>query len=196
MNKLIMWSGGIDSTYVLAKALSETDDKIFVHHINIVDRERRFLNENQAILQLIPKLINIRHFYYKETTSERMQMDLIYNMPLVCFEAGGAMRHWQGAGHKIDEWSIGTHMAEGHWQTRWDVIIHATKAAYWEDPKIAPGYEEPPPFKLHDLVSKKEEIRYLRDLYLYDSCWYCRTPKDNEPCNNCKTCIEVKESLC
>lgn len=195
MNKLIMWSGGIDSTYILTKTLIESklEEHVFVHHINIVNKEYRYPEETRAIRKLLPKLVEIKNFHYKESTRESLQMDMGYDMALVCYEAGAAMRHWKNRGFTIDEWGIGTNLEEGHWQERWDIIIQGTRAAYWEDPKIAPGFEEPPPFRLHDLVSKKEEMRYLSGLNLLQDCWYCRHPINGKVCNNCKTCLEVNK---
>ena len=196
MKKLIMWSGGIDSTYVLAKALKDTDDEIFAHHIHLVNRENRHVEEKKAIIKLIPKLHAIRGFRYTESVVDHSRLpDFPYDMAVVCFESGAIMKSLGLGGVKVDEWGIGTNEEEGHWWERWNVISPATKAAYWCDPKKIPGFEEPPPFKLHPLVPKIEEIGFLNENGLLLDCWYCRTPVNGSDCGNCKACHEVDNAI-
>ena len=40
-SSLILFSGGVDSTYVLAQKLRETDEIIIAHHIHLVNSEQR-----------------------------------------------------------------------------------------------------------------------------------------------------------
>lgn len=194
MNILVMWSGGIDSTYILAKLLEESSDAIFAHHIHLVNKEKRHISEHKSILSLVPKLREIRDFHYSESVVQHLYpTGLPYDMAVVCFEAGVIMKSIRmGERYIIDQWMIGTHESEGHWQERFDILLGGTKAAHWDkDPK----FYEPPPFKLHDLVSKKEEIQYLKDLDIYDHCWFCRTPVNGMSCGSCNTCVEVKSAL-
>ena len=193
MKKLIMWSGGIDSTYVLAKALKETDDEIFAHHIHLVNKEKRHVEETKAIIALIPLLRKFREFHYTESVVDHSRLPgFPYDMPVVCFEAGVTMKAWRMRGVFIDEWGIGTNLEEGHWQKRWDVIIHGTKAAYWDDIE---RFNDPPPFKLHDLASKYEEMDFLASHGLLKDCWYCRTPINGFECGNCKSCKEINNAV-
>lgn len=194
MNYLVMWSGGIDSTYTMAKLLKEHDGRIHAHHICLVNKEGRQRAEENAIRRLMPKLQNIRQFSYTENLIDDSRLFQIpYDMARVCFEAGVVARGFSQCTDLIfDRWTIGTHKGEGHWQSRWNVISKGTEAAYWyrED-----GMIPPPKFELMPMVSKKEEMLYLKELGLLDDCWYCRTPVRMEPCGKCKTCIEVEEAL-
>ena len=38
---IVMWSGGIDSTFKLAYLLRETEYQVHAHHVNIVNHEGR-----------------------------------------------------------------------------------------------------------------------------------------------------------
>lgn len=190
---LVMWSGGIDSTYILAKLLKETDKKVFAHHIYLRNVEDRQTKEAEAIEKLIVKLRAIRKFNFTRNIIDDSAMPtMVYDMARVCFEAGAvskAFYHWIKP-FAIDEWTIGTNKEEGHWQERWDIIAGATRAAEW-----TPGRKDFIRFQLQPMVSKREEMEYLESLGLLKDCWFCRVPKEGQSCGQCKTCLEVKDSL-
>ena len=193
-----MWSGGIDSTYILAKMLLETENNIFAHHVSLVNCENRARAEEEAVNKLCKKLSKIRDFKLTRNLIDDSKMPtIVYDMARVCFEAGSVSKAWYHYDFPItlDEWTIGTHKAEGHWQERWDIIEPAVRAAEW-----SPNRERPIKFKLHDLVTKQEEMSYLAKHDLLDDCWYCRTPVKiigdsvYTPCGKCKTCEEVNKA--
>lgn len=192
-NILVMWSGGIDSTYTLAKLLAETDHNIFAHHIELKNVEGRDIAERNAVLKLIPKLKQIRDFKLTANFIDDSKMPtIVYDMARVCFEAGAVSKAFYHYSEPVilDEWTIGTHKDEGHWQERWDIISHATRAAEW-----SPERKTYMKFFLGELVTKTEEIEYLSNLGLLFDTWFCRTPTKNGCCNKCKTCIEVSQAL-
>ena len=179
-----MWSGGIDSTYVLAKMLKETTHQVHVHHIRLINREKRDEAEENACLNLLPKLKEIRDFTHTTTLINHTRIpEIPYDMAIVCFEAGVVSRALELRGLKPNKWTIGTHLAEGHNYERWEVIKHACNAGAW--PQTCAEFE------LFPMVSKKDEMEYLQKLGLFNDCWFCRTPKEGKPCGNCKTCVEV-----
>ena len=49
LNTLIMYSGGLDSAAMLASVLQETDHKVHVHHIKIINNEARDVVEDTAV---------------------------------------------------------------------------------------------------------------------------------------------------
>src|SRR5205814_7205769 len=53
MATLVMFSGGLDSTAMLAKLLQETDDELRVHHIRMVNREARAPAEQAAVERIV-----------------------------------------------------------------------------------------------------------------------------------------------
>lgn len=190
---LVMWSGGIDSTYVLTKLLKETDMKIFAHHIYLKNIENRQAKEAEAIEKLIKKLGAIRKFNFTwNWIDDTVMPTMVYDMARVCFEAGAvskAFYHYKKP-FIIDKWTIGTNKEEGHWQERWDVITSATRAAEW-----SPGRKDYIRFELQPMVPRAEEMKYLDSLSLLQDCWYCRRPKEGKPCSVCPTCLEVEKNL-
>ena len=192
-NMLVMWSGGVDSTYCLARILKESKyERVHAHHIALHNFERRGNAESEALRKLMPKLQQIRPFTFTENLIDDSRMPtMVYDMARVCFEAGAVSKGFYHHPNQIvfDKWTIGTHEAEGHNWERWEVIKHATRAAEWTK-----GREKFIEFELQPMVSKAAEMEYLEKLGLLEDCWYCRTPQNGKPCNNCKTCAEVKDA--
>lgn len=190
-NILVMWSGGIDSTYTLAKLLKETDYNIHAHHVTLINHEKRGESEKDACLSMIPKLKEIRDFTSSGSSIDHSSHGgfIPFDMAVVCFEAGVCSRAaaYDSTRNAFDEWMIGTHKDEGHWATRWKAIAPAVDAACW--PMDAPK------FVLHDLVSKKAEMEYLNNLGILHLCWFCRMPQNGQSCCKCKTCKEVFEGM-
>lgn len=185
---IVMWSGGIDSTYKLAFLLKETAYQIHAHHVHLVNREGRSAAERAACRRLRPPLRAIRPFAYTESTIDHRQHDRIpYDMAVVAFEAGVVARSGEGPkSEPFTHWTIGTHKAEGHFQRRFDLYEPMVNAVCF------PG--DYPAFEMGTVVTKAEEIAYLDALGLLEDCWYCRTPRGGRPCARCGTCREVKDA--
>jgi 7-cyano-7-deazaguanine synthase in queuosine biosynthesis len=78
IRSLVMWSGGLDSTYALARLLEETADEVYAHHIRLnaprddaTSRSRRCEFEAQAISRLVvPLKSRFRDFEYSESRAD------------------------------------------------------------------------------------------------------------------------------
>jgi hypothetical protein len=183
---IVMWSGGIDSTFKLAYLLKETEYQVHAHHVHIVNREGRSKAEHLACVALRPKLKAIRRFAYTESRIDHRQHDKIpFDMAIVAFEAGVAARSGEGrSSEPFTHWTIGTHKAEGHYQRRFDLYEPMVNAVCFPS--------DYPAFEMGKVVTKKEEMIYLDELGLLADCWYCRTPRAGRPCGRCGTCENVK----
>src|SRR6267378_4162599 len=53
MTTLVMFSGGLNSTAMLAKLLAETKDDLRVHHIRLANREQRAEAEQAAVDRIV-----------------------------------------------------------------------------------------------------------------------------------------------
>ena len=185
---IVMWSGGIDSTFKLAYLLRETEYQIHAHHVNIVNHEGRARAERAACITLRRKLKALREFAYTESTVDHSEHAKIpFDMAIVAFEAGVVAR--SGDGRHVEpftHWTIGTHKAEGHFQRRFDLYEPMVNAVCF------PG--DYPAFEMGKVVTKAEEIAYLEDLGLFGDCWYCRFPRAGRACGRCGTCKDVKRA--
>ncbi len=78
IRSLVMWSGGLDSTYALARLLNDTGDEVYAHHIHLnaprddaKARSRRCEFEAQAISRLVaPLKSRYRNFDYSESRAD------------------------------------------------------------------------------------------------------------------------------
>jgi 7-cyano-7-deazaguanine synthase in queuosine biosynthesis len=183
---IVMWSGGIDSTFKLAYLLKETEYQVHAHHVHIVNREGRSKAEHVACLALRSKLKAIRSFAYTESRIDHRQHDKIpFDMAIVAFEAGVVARSGEArSSEPFTHWTIGTHKAEGHYQRRFDLYEPMVNAVCFPS--------DYPVFEMGKVVTKEEEMAYLDDLRLLADCWYCRIPRAGRPCGQCATCREVK----
>src|SRR5262245_7463426 len=185
---IVMWSGGIDSTFKLAYLLKETEYQVHAHHVHIVNHEGRAAAERAACRALRPKLKAIRDFAYTESRIDHRQHQHIpFDMAIVAFEAGVVARTGNARGAEpFTHWTIGTHKAEGHYQRRFDLYEPMVNAVCFP--------QDYPAFEMGKVVTKQEEMTYLVDLGLLADCWYCRTPRAGKPCRTCGSCVEVKRA--
>lgn len=199
-NILVMWSGGIDSTFTLARILKENRFKeVFAHHIYLKNCERRDVAEALAVDKMYRKLMEIRPFTFTHNKIDDSAMPtLTWDMFRTCSEAGAVSRGFYNhpvpeVRRTLNKFTIGTCLEEGHWDERFKVLEQATYAAQWQPDRSK--YIE---FELQPCVSKKEEMQYLENLNLLEDTWYCRTPRYTkqgpEKCERCKTCREVEEA--
>ncbi|MEM7652201.1 MAG: hypothetical protein AAF220_03375 [Pseudomonadota bacterium] len=189
---LMMLSGGFDSVYFLYKLLTETEDYIFAHHINLVNPEGRHREEQKACRAIVDWLrANVRQFEYGETTIMHEGLPVFgYDMVSVGFEAGVISHSIFGSfGRMPDRWIVGTCTEEGSNPERWVHVENCVAANCFP--------QKPPPFDSLPIVTKAEEIAALPP-ELRNLVWYCRRPvRDGDisrPCGKCTTCITVKEA--
>ena len=185
---IVMWSGGIDSTFKLAYLLKETEYQVHAHHVHLVNHEGRHAAEAAACRALRPKLRAIRDFAYTQSRIDhRQHQHLPFDMAVVAFEAGVVARTGNGrGGEPFTHWTIGTHKAEGHYQRRFDLYEPMVNAVCFP--------QDYPAFEMGTVVTKHEEMAYLDDLGLLADCWFCRTPRAGKPCRTCGSCVEVKRA--
>jgi 7-cyano-7-deazaguanine synthase in queuosine biosynthesis len=73
-----MFSGGLDSTAVLVRLLTETDDELRVHHIRMVNREARADAEQDAVEAILESCsARYRPFRYSESGLDFSSLEAI-----------------------------------------------------------------------------------------------------------------------
>lgn len=70
MIKVIMLSGGLESTGYLYQQLKETNNKIHIHHVKLKNRENRDKAEDKVIKEIVEDARKIRDFVFSTTTYE------------------------------------------------------------------------------------------------------------------------------
>jgi len=78
MATLLMFSGGLDSTAALYKLLTDDRDELRVHHLHMINRERRARAEGDAVAAIIDWCrAHCRPFRYSESTVDFADLEAI-----------------------------------------------------------------------------------------------------------------------
>lgn len=184
MNKvLIMFSGGMDSTAVLYKYLSE-GWQVHAHHLILINKENRWQQELNACKDIVSHLKQQHDFEYTESSIDYTCMNprFPFDMDLYKFWAGMIC---------LTDKNI-THVAYGATKddTLPQVVCNRNDQIF--DIVTRKNVISVKPF---ENATKKEIFETLPES-LRTKFWSCRRPKQNNaPCYKCKTCIILKEFI-
>lgn len=190
---LVLFSGGIDSTFVLFDLLTNTDDIVLAHHVHLVNREGRYRAEAAACKRIVAWLKeNCRDFFFTESLVDRRRFRAVgADAITVAFEGGIAasnflidtmiMPHRFLLGLNLEELNSLEERSAGSDK---HAMLAAMAAATW--PNKPPKYQRP------TLLPKADCIRRMGP-QLTALCWTCRTPVERadgefDECNECRTC--------
>jgi 7-cyano-7-deazaguanine synthase in queuosine biosynthesis len=192
---LLMLSGGIDSLYALHQVLTRTDDVLWVHHVNLVNREGRHQAEARACAGIVAWCAeHLRPFRYTESTIDHGAFELFgRDVLLVAFEAGivaqNAHALWQRG---FDRWLLGYCQEEAQ-EVVGGVAVASTNRRSVIETCLATSAAPlvPPRLDSQALISKRAQIEAL-PVELARLAWTCRRPvwRDGvaSECGTCKTC--------
>jgi 7-cyano-7-deazaguanine synthase in queuosine biosynthesis len=183
---LVMLSSGLDSLYVLVKLLTETDDIVLVHHVQIINNENRHEIEAERTRRIIDWCRRkYRGFRYSESIINHNGFQGFgFDIMSVAFEAGMVCRSFYLANkYPVSKLLTGWCAEEEPYPGR-PAHVRAVVTA-----NCFPF--EPPRFFYFDRVSKMEEAQYLPP-ELVDMSWTCRRPviEDGQysECGECPSC--------
>lgn len=206
--RLIMLSGGIDSTFLLAQALRETEDLVLVHHVHLINLEGRHRAEAHACKNIVEYCRrNYRDFVYTESTVDRSGLYAMgYDVITVASEAGiAATNHLLETGGMADFWMLGFNLEEAHdaEEENDEVGLSASGDQAAQRPATnrlpyilaaiaATCFPNAPPKYLRPILQPKRELMDYMGQDLVDLCWTCRRPVRTDQgfheCGECKTC--------
>lgn len=181
---LIQLSGGVDSTYVLWKWLTENPDKLaVVHHIELKSYEGRSHKELESIDKILRWLDSndLKNYIYLQNTFDYGNIpSSIYDVELCGFHAGFILRSVRFI--ETNKTHLPIYDATSEREERRRQILSFT--ARREIDCIYPLYGR----------NKWEIIEELPE-ELFNLTWYCRSPLNDEKCGICFTCREVVKSF-
>ena len=203
IRSLVMWSGGLNSTYALARLLDETRDEVFAHHIHLnaprddgKTRSRRCEFEAQAISRLVaPLRTRYRNFEYSESRADLTAFPIFARdaTTAVFFAAQLAMSR---GFTPLDRILIGVDDEDPRWRPGTElyalrrILINRILRAVWES-------EEVPYFYVfHPRPARADVFAFLGD-ELAPLTVSCRHPEAGElgfvdddlrPCRACPKC--------
>jgi 7-cyano-7-deazaguanine synthase in queuosine biosynthesis len=187
-----MFSGGIDSTAMLVKLLTQGRDELRVHHIRMVNREGRDRAESRSVEAIVAYCRKrYRPFRYSESGLDFSELEAIpidylsiaFVACQVAIDTPGCNRIAVGA--LAADTDIVNRAAR---QKRvFEVMYECYRARKLGEPRVEwifPVYDIP-----------KTELAAALPQELLDLTWSCRRPLDGvRPCGTCKAC-RVRQGL-
>jgi 7-cyano-7-deazaguanine synthase in queuosine biosynthesis len=186
MTTLVMFSGGLDSTAMLVKLLTQSEDELRVHHIRMANREERADAEQAAVERIIDYCrARYRPFHYSESALdfrelEAIPIDYVCIAFVACQVAIDTPRCERIAiGALATDTDIANRTAR---QKRvFEAMYECYRARKLGEPRVQlvfPVYDTP-----------KAELAAALPQELRDLTWSCRRPLEGyRPCGACKAC--------
>jgi 7-cyano-7-deazaguanine synthase in queuosine biosynthesis len=190
MDTLLNFSGGIDSTYCLWDYLTNHPDKpLLIHHCQLKNHERRNELEFiavQSILAWVQKR-GMDNFKYIQTGFDFGNMGfLVPDKEVIGFFTGCILAKKSVRIERVIISSSKDDMAKRKYYTHSEAkrlaIIHTVG-------RREPEYIYP----IMEMTRAEMMAKMPKDLLALT--WYCRTPKNNKPCEKCPTCRAVQNGL-
>jgi len=187
MTTLVMFSGGLDSTAMLVKLLTTSADELRVHHIRMVNRERRDRAESRAVESIVAYCR--AHYRPFRTSESALDFSGLEAIPIdyvsIAFVACQVAIDTPGC----DRIAIGSLAADTDIANRtarmrrvFDEMYACYRARKLGEPRvdwIFPVFDTP---KADLAAALPEELLGLT--------WSCRRPVNGfEPCMTCKACL-------
>jgi 7-cyano-7-deazaguanine synthase in queuosine biosynthesis len=187
-----MFSGGLDSTAMLVKLLAGSGDELRVHHIRMVNREKRDLAEQRAVEAIVAWCgARYRPFRYSESALDFSGLEAIpIDYLSIAFVACQVAIDTPGC----DRIALGALAADTDIANRsarqkrvFDEMYACYRARKLGEPRVEWIY---PVFH-----TPKAELAAALPRELLDLTWSCRRPLEGlRPCGTCKAC-RVRQDL-
>jgi len=182
---LINLSGGIDSAYCLWRALSE-GHRCLVHHINLKNFEGRSDHERLATEKILSWLTSkgLTNWTYVESGFDYGSLKyIVKDLYVWSFFTGVILANPRNKDIKKVVLSVSSKfLAQTDREERRRSVVRsvAGREPEWITPIAS---------------FTKEEVINMTPPELLSLCWWCRTPRDNNPCHKCHTCKQVDNAL-
>lgn len=190
--KLIMLSGGLDSTYVLYKTLKDTKYKIWVHHIILKnDRENRWEAELEATKKIVEYCRKIRPFPYSESEwGFYFKQFIPWDIDVIAFTAAQIVPSIFAHGKVV--------LVTGRVKEDDDVRTSLNQTVYtqmlWE--AATKKYQKRVEKEISKPIRHLSKKDLLKDMpqELIDMVWYCRHGENGVPCGHCRSCRDIQKA--
>jgi 7-cyano-7-deazaguanine synthase in queuosine biosynthesis len=186
MATLAMFSGGLDSTAMLLKLLAETNDELRVHHIRMINKEKRDQAEQRAVESIVAWCRRrYRPFRYSESTLDFSGLEAIpIDYISIAFVACQVAIDTPGCA-RIAVGSLATDTDIVNRSARQKRVFDEMYACYRARKLGQPHVEWVYPV----YHTPKAALAAALPQELVDLTWSCRTPLEGfRPCMTCKAC--------
>jgi len=186
MTTLVMFSGGIDSTAMLVKLLAESADELRVHHIRMVNKEKRDLAEQRAVEGILAWCrAHYRPFRYSESALDFSGLQAIpIDYLSIAFVACQVAIDTPGC-NRVAVATLATDTDIVNRSARQRRVFEEMYACYRARKLGEPDLEWTYPV----YQTPKAELAAALPPQLLELTWSCRTPLQGfRPCGSCKAC--------
>lgn len=188
MITLLMLSGGLDSTYALARILRETEDEVLVHHVHMLNNSGRHEREAEACANIVKYCTEqYRPFSFTQSVIDHRRFIAHgYDLVAAGFEAGMvAASFYMTHNRNVFKWIVGHAADDAAPRKRYK---HAQDCCVFN---CQDG--SPPMLHVFTPVDAAAEAAYLGP-DLLDLTWSCRAPVKGDddgvtPCGVCPACV-------
>ena len=198
IKKIVMLSGGVDSTLVAYNCL-QNNENIHLHHVHITNSENRQELESHAIDNILDyfkqnfnsELFQISYSAWEESALGGIGRDyLVYLLAAQRMAIHLSTKHAQVQIHVgyIQEDFIETIAIREEWaELLWRTFLETDVTSYRRTNISKTLYQ--PIAHLH-----KSDVLHNLPKELIEFCWSCRHPLHNKPCGICRPCQELAEA--
>ncbi|MFN2644661.1 MAG: hypothetical protein ABR570_06700 [Burkholderiales bacterium] len=190
MTTLVMFSGGLDSTAMLVKLLSQSEEELRVHHIRMANREERAEAEQAAVERIVAWCRErLRPFRYSESALDFRELDAIpIDYLCVAFVACQVAIDTASCNRiAVAALARDTDIENRSARQRrvFEVLYECYRARKLGEPRVDWVY---PVYH-----ASKHELAASLPRELLDLTWSCRRPVHDgphwRPCGACKACL-------
>lgn len=194
MTTLVMFSGGLDSTAMLVKLLTDTDEDLRVHHIRMANREQRAEAEQAAVERIVAWCRDrYRPFRYSESALDFHELEAIpIDYLCVAFVACQVAIDTPGCNRiAVAALARDTDIENRAARQRrvFDALYECYRARKLGEPEVQWVY---PVYR-----ATKRELAAVLPRELLEMTWSCRRPARTgegfRPCGACKACLARAE---
>jgi 7-cyano-7-deazaguanine synthase in queuosine biosynthesis len=192
MTTLVMFSGGIDSTAMLVKLLTEGTDELRVHHIHLQNREGRDAAEQRAVNSILAWCReHYRPFRYSESGLDFRALEAIpIDYLSIAFVACQVAIDTPGC-NRVAVGALAADTDIVNRSARQQRVFQEMYACYRARKLGEPSVEWL--FPVYDVA--KDELAAALPQALLELTWSCRRPLEGfRPCGTCKAC-RVRQDL-
>jgi 7-cyano-7-deazaguanine synthase in queuosine biosynthesis len=186
MTTLVMFSGGLDSTAMLVKLLAQDAAELRVHHIRMVNKEKRHLAEQRAVEGILAYCrAHYRPFRYSESALDFSSLEAIpIDYIAIAFVACQVAIDTPGC-KRIAVATLSTDTDIVNRSARQKRVFDEMYACYRARKLGQPHVEWVYPV----YHTPKAALAAALPQELVDLTWSCRTPLEGfRPCMTCKAC--------
>ena len=197
MGDAVLWSGGFDSTLVLAQRAKHSSRENPVLAVSVKHQELgddKWLLEQKAREKLL-EVFKKRGYYVKHYIIEIKAHEsgnpnnwLVSKRGESLYQPAWWLCYFLDFLKEGDKLYLGYHQSDGFWVLNQHYIETFQNACKLMGKKCELHF----PLKIWN---KERIIREIKKENLLNLCWTCETPKKEKPCNECESCNDLRITL-